>query len=284
MRRLYPLSNKAAGIAGVLIGWEIAARLLGNPAFSPASLSLAAAVRLLVAGTFWPHMAASLQIISLGFVIAATVGFTLGILAAEFRAARALIMPSVDAVRGVAALAVFPALIVLLGLGTWSKTFVIFWTSWPAVLLSTLYGLRAVDQEIIEAGIMDGAGRAAVLHYIRLPLASGAILTGLRIGMSGGWIGLVAAEMLGSHRGLGFFVLSNSQTFRFPEMYGTILIIAGLGFLMNTGLLKLQEATQRRLFDAPCPDRRLLARPAGSDPEWIVRSASGGEVRKLQSL
>jgi ABC-type nitrate/sulfonate/bicarbonate transport system permease component len=68
-------------------------------------------------------------------------------------------------------------------------------------------------------------------------------MTGLRIGLSGGWISLIASEMLGGSKGLGYSILSYSQTFRFPEMYATILLIAFLGLAMNVIL----AAIQRRL-------------------------------------
>ncbi len=74
-----------------------------------------------------------------------------------------------------------------------------------------------------------------------------AVVTGLRIGMSGGWISLVSAEMLGASRGLGFSILAYSQTFRFAQMYAIVLTIAGLGLAMNVVLAQVQALIDLRL-------------------------------------
>ena len=79
-----------------------------------------------------------------------------------------------------------------------------------------------------------------MLRYITFPLALPAILTGLRIGISGGWIGIVSAEMLGSSAGLGYAVLAYSQSFQFPAMYAAIVMIAVCGLALNQSLLAVQ--------------------------------------------
>lgn len=205
------------------------------------SKSAAAAVRLATTGEIWPDIVASMRTILLGFAIAATLGFLTGILIAEWEFANAALGPVIDAMRPIAALTIFPLLILLLGIGIWSKAFVIMWTTWPAVLLNTAQGIRKVDKEIVEAGQLDGAGRFPLLRKIKLPLSAGMIMTGLRIGLSGGWISLVSAEMLGSSEGLGFSILAYSQTFRFAEMYATIIIIALLGLSMNVIMAWIQN-------------------------------------------
>jgi NitT/TauT family transport system permease protein len=160
-------------------------------------------------------------------------------------------MPVVDSVRPVAALTLFPLLIIILGLGIWSKAFVIFWTAWPAMLLATLQSIRQVDQAVREAALLDGAGRWHMLAHIVLPLASPGIMTGLRIGMGGGWISLVSAEMLGASEGLGYMVLSSSQTFQFATMYAAIIIIAITGLLMNSILALVQQMLEVKLCALP---------------------------------
>ena len=146
-----------------------------------------------------------------------------------------------------AALAFFPLLILLLGLGVTAKAFVIFWTAWPAILINTMHGIQQADRRIIEAATLDGATRHDLLWHIELPLALPTIIAGLRIGASGGWISLVAAEMLGSSAGLGFAVLSYSQSFQFPAMYAAIVCIAATGLVVNQSLYLVQAHIERHL-------------------------------------
>jgi NitT/TauT family transport system permease protein len=242
---------RVVGLVGVGLAWEGAARLLVSPVFPPLSQVVVALWGAVLSGVAVRHLVASLQHIALGFCLAAMVGCVLGVLMSQYTLVRVVLMPVVDSVRPVAALTLFPLLIIILGLGIWSKAFVIFWTAWPAMLLATLQSIRQVDQAVREAALLDGAGRWHMLAHIVLPLASPGIMTGLRIGMGGGWISLVSAEMLGASEGLGYMVLSSSQTFQFATMYAAIIIIAITGLLMNSILALVQQMLEVKLCALP---------------------------------
>lgn len=238
---------RLAGMVVLALLWEVSAHLLAAPVFPPLSQVLPALWRFVLAGQATYHALVSLQHILLGFALAACVGCVLGVAMSQSASINALCLPLVDAVRPVAALTVFPLLILIFGLGIWSKMLVIFWTAWPPILLSTIQSIRQVDPALLDAARLDGAGRGALLWQIALPLASPGILTGLRIGLSSGWISLIAAEMLGASAGLGYTILSSSQTFQFPTMYATIIVIALLGLAMNTALAALQRGVEERV-------------------------------------
>ena len=257
--------KRVAGIAGLLILWEIVARWQGSPLFPPFTEIIPSLLSLVLSGEIFPHILASLERIILGFSLAAIFGTVVGTAMAQSPLIDAIIGPVVDAIRPVAALTIFPMLILLLGLGTASKVAVIFWTAWPAILLNTTEGLRRVDESVQEAAQLDGADRWPLLRYVSFPLALPAVMTGLRIGMSGGWISLVSAEMLGSSQGLGYSILAYSQTFRFPEMYSIVIIIALLGLTMNVGLASAQGYVDYRLQGEryESPFLRYLDRASG---------------------
>jgi NitT/TauT family transport system permease protein len=228
--------QRLSGFAVLAIVWELTARSVSNPIFPPLTRVLPALAALLLSGEIVPHILASLQIVLVGFAVASFFGITLGLAVAEFRLIDTIISPLVDTMRPIAALTIFPLLILAFGLGTSARVFVIFWTAWPPILLNTVQAIRKVDVNVLEAAQLDGAGRGALLRFFKIPLAGPFLLTGLRIGMGTGWISLVASEMLGSSRGLGFSILAYSQTFRFPEMYAVIILIALLGLCMNLSL------------------------------------------------
>ena len=225
---------KISGFFGIAILWEIGARILSSPIFPPLSRVLPKMMSLLLGGDVWIHIGVSLLHIFLGFGLAVIFAGTLGVAMSQFKVVKMIWTPIIDTMRPIAALTLFPLLIILFGLGIWSKVFVIFWTAWPAMVLNTIHGIYQVDPSLLEAAQLDGADRWTLLRKISFPLAIPTIMTGLRIGMSGGWISLVAAEMLGSSQGLGYSVLSYSQSFQFPEMYATIILIAMLGLTINS--------------------------------------------------
>lgn len=235
--------RRLVGILAVLILWEISARWKASPLFPPISKVFPALVELVVSGELWRHINSSMQSILTGYTIAVLLGLSLGIMITRFRSIHSMVMPVVDMMRPIAALTLFPLIILVLGLGIRSKSFVILWTAWPAILLNTMYGLENVNVEVQEASMLDGADYPRKLWYILIPLGLPVIMTGLRIGLSGGWISLVSAEMLGASSGLGYSILAYSQTFKFAEMYSIIIVIAMIGLFMNLILKWIQDKT-----------------------------------------
>jgi len=231
---------RISGIFILAILWQIAGHLYHSPALPPLGRVLRTLYYFIRDGTLTPHITASLQIISLGIGVAVLFGFTLGLLMFRYRSVKIAILPVVETVRGVAALTMFPLLIVLFGLGIFSRVFIIFWTAWPAIVLSTLNSLD-IDENIVDAAKVYGAGEWRTIFSIRVPIASQGLITGIRIGAGGGWIGLVAAEMLGATRGLGYFLLWSAQSFQFERVYATIIVIAAIGGVTNGILLLIQR-------------------------------------------
>jgi ABC-type nitrate/sulfonate/bicarbonate transport system permease component len=186
-------------------------------------------------------MRVSLLRIAAGFLIATIFGIVLGTLIYQNKVIEQTIMPLVDAVRPLSALALFPLIILLFGIGEASKVFVIFFTAWPPILINTLHGLREVDKATIEAAKVDGASKWHTLINITMPLALPTIVTGLKIGLSTGWISLVAAEMLGAQSGLGYSIVFYANSFQYPDMFAVILTVALLGLAINSLATNIQR-------------------------------------------
>lgn len=228
--------------------WTLLSEIVSSPALPSLARILRALRDMVLMGEAWQHISASLTYIISGFLFASVLGFLIGVLISQSKIAEFVLMPIIDSMRPVSALAIFPLLIVLIGIGFWSKTVVIFWTAYPAVILSTINGICQVDRNIVQAGMLDGAGKLTLLVRIVLPLASLDVMTGLRIALGSGWISLVAAEMLGSREGLGYYVMVSSQTFKFPNVYAAILIISFIGLSMNWILNRIQKWIESKFF------------------------------------
>lgn len=232
--------KRVLGILIALSAWQIMSMIKSTPALPQIPAILSTFFRLVIDLEYWTHIGNSLSIVLSGIVIAIAFGFTCGLLVFEYSTIRLMAMPVVDMIRGVSGLTLLPLLIILVGIEAPSRIIIIFWTAWPAVMLSTIHALD-IDKSITEAAQIDGAGRWRIMFKIRIPVAGTGIMTGIRIGVSGGWISLIAAEMLGATSGLGYFLLYSSQAFLFSEVYATIIVIAVLGGSMNLILAVLQN-------------------------------------------
>jgi NitT/TauT family transport system permease protein len=192
-------------------------------------------------GELFTHAGSSLFLITVGVCLSVLAGTTVGILISQSNLADDLISPNIELIRGIAPLALWPAFMLLFGIGAKGKIAMIFWVSWIPVLISTVQAIRSIAPEHLRVAKLFKASRWQVINTIYFPSGIPFFVVGLRIAIGNAFLAIVAAEMIGSSSGLGFFILEASQTFRLTEMYGAIVLIALIGLILNA-LLMLCEA------------------------------------------
>jgi sulfonate transport system permease protein len=90
-------------------------------------------------------------------------------------------------------------------------------------------GVQHIDRNLIEVGQAYGLRGPSLAWHILLPAAAPSLITGLRIGLAQGWLFLVAAELIGASRGLGFLLLDGQNTGRADIIVLAIILLALLG-------------------------------------------------------
>lgn len=227
--------------------WEFLPRAgLVNSAFlSPPSAVLAAIVQLAQTGQLGKHVAASLQRSLAGLILAVVAGVALGLLMGVVRRFEAFVDPLLQLFRQVSALALFPVFLLFFGIGEASKIAIIFWAAFWPVLLNTISGVKQVEKLLIHSALSMGASRGFIFFKVILPAAAPSIFTGIRLAGAYSITALVAAEMIGSHAGLGFLTLNSQEIFQIPSMYAGIVLLAVLGLALNYGLALLEKRLTR---------------------------------------
>jgi sulfonate transport system permease protein len=86
-----------------------------------------------------------------------------------------------------------------------------------------------------------GASRAEIFKRVVLPAATPAIFVGLRLSATILLLLLVAAEMIGANRGLGFTIINAQYNFQIPLMFAATVLLALIGLVVNYVLLMLQN-------------------------------------------
>jgi NitT/TauT family transport system permease protein/sulfonate transport system permease protein len=222
--------------------WEAAVRLewLDPRLIAPPSLVVLELWRLTQSGDLIAALGTSLLRVIAGFLIAAVVGITVGALMARVRIVEIVLDPLIELFRPVSPLALFPLFILWFGIGETSKIFIIaFACSFP-VILNTYAGVRGIDPTFFKAAQSLGASPWEIMHTIVLRGSLPHIFTGLRLAWGIALIVVVAAEMIGAVRGIGYMVLDSQQTFRIPRLFGSIVVIGAIGFLTDLGFRYLK--------------------------------------------
>ncbi|MGX9576006.1 ABC transporter permease [Mesorhizobium sp. f-mel] len=195
----------------------------------------------LAGGTLLGDIAISLQRAGLAFAAAVAVAIPLGLFMGQVRAVETALDPILQVFRQTSALALYPVFILLLGLGEASKVFVIFWATLFPLLLNTISGVKQVDPKLLEMARVYGAARLTAFRRVVLPGAVPSIFVGLRLSATTALLLLIASEMIGANKGIGFQVMNAQYNFQIPLMFAAIVILAGLGLIANQALVSLQR-------------------------------------------
>ena len=230
-------------ILSFLLLWQVAStRGWVNPAvFPPLDQIVAALWNGLASGALLDDIAISFQRSGIAFVAAVVVGIPLGLFMGQIRPVEQALDPILQLFRQTSALALYPVFILLLGLGETSKVFVIFWATLFPILLATIGGVKEVDKKLIEMARTYGAGSLTIFRRVILPAAVPAIFVGLRLSATTALLLLIAAEMIGANKGIGFQVMNAQYNFQIPLMFAAILLLAFLGLAANALLVVLQR-------------------------------------------
>ncbi|MER8592876.1 ABC transporter permease [Mesorhizobium sp. M1182] len=232
---------------GVLIAflaiWQVSssAGWVNAAVLPPSDMIVAALWKGLVGGTLLGDIAISLQRAGLAFAAAVLVAIPLGLFMGQVRTVETALDPILQVFRQTSALALYPVFILLLGLGEASKVFVIFWATLFPLLLNTIGGVKQVDPKLLEMARVYGARQLTVFRRVVLPGAVPSIFVGLRLSATTALLLLIASEMIGANKGIGFQVMNAQYNFQIPLMFAAIVILAGLGLIANQALVSLQR-------------------------------------------
>ena len=230
-------------LAALLLGWEWAARGFGMSALVlPAPSVIGRSLwNGLASGYFWPHIRSTGTELLAGLAIGCLVGFASGVVMAESKLLRGLLMPYVVVSQVIPKLALMPLFIVWFGFGMTSTVVITALICFFPLMENTMTGLQQVAPERLELFRMLGATRTQTLLRLRLPSGLPGILAGLRVAVVLALVGVVVGEFIGANRGLGALVIASQGMMDTPLMFAVLVLIAVMGMLVYEATLAVEK-------------------------------------------
>jgi sulfonate transport system permease protein len=237
--------------AGLAVLWELIVRAGWSEGrlMPPPSRIFDEFAELWQSGELLLHTQATLTRIAAGFAIGGTAATLLGGIAGYSAVARALLDPTLQALRAVPSLAWVPLFILWLGIFETSKVSLIAAGVFFPVYLGLLGAMLAVDRKIVEVGRTFRLSGPAMIRRILLPAVLPAYVVALRSGLGVGWMFVVAAELMGASEGLGYLLIDGQQLGKPAEIVAAIVAFAVIGkatdrivVLATAPLLRWQDA------------------------------------------
>jgi len=204
-----------------------------------------AAWKLLGSPKLWHHLSNSLWRVGAGYGGAALIGTLLGLAIGRWHWARDAMLPALEVLRPIPAVAWIPLAILMFPSSEGSMIFITFLGALFPILLNTIHGAESVDPRLIAAARSLGTRPLRMFAEVIVPGAAPSIATGLSIGLGTCWFCLVTAEMIAGQYGIGYYTWESYTIQSYPDIIVGMLVIGALGMASS--------ALVRRLLNSLMP-------------------------------
>ena len=225
----------------LLVTWEALARLEWIPVtFFPApTVILATLGRLTSSGELPRHLGATVWRLVLALVWGGGAGLVLGMAMGYSTKLRTVLDPFVAALHPVPKLSLLPLIMLIFGIGWFSKALVVAVSTFFPMVINTMVGVRQIDPAYFDVAKVYGASRWRIFRRVVLPGSLPSILAGARMSMNRALGAAIGLELITADNGLGAMLFFAWQTLRTEQIYATLFVIAVLGYLfrVSTDLL-----------------------------------------------
>ena len=217
-----------------------------SPYFPPPGAWWSATTAMVANGELLPAIGATLVTFTFGIAIGIVSGSVLGIVIGRSRVARRALGPLLEFCRGLPPPVIVPLAVLLLGYAESLKLLVVVWVAmWP-ILLNAASAADRIDALLIDVSRTFHLGHMTTLWKIVLPSVVPDILLGIRVAVPLAVIITLLVEMLTSLPGVGSLIVTSQRQFRSAEVYGLLIVVGLMGFLLNNLFVMFEQIVTRR--------------------------------------
>ena len=192
-------------------------------------------------GQLFTNIEVSVLLVLEGFFLAFLVAFTIGICVTVFPKFDTFTDLIIQILKPIPPIAWIPLAILWFGIGQDSKIFIIFIGAVFPIFLNTVDGVRTIDKKYFELAKVYETPKSQLIKKIIIPGALPSIMTGVRLGVGNAWVSVVAAEMIGATKGVGY-MLSNGRSLSRSDIVILGMLLVGIfGKLMDDLLRWLRK-------------------------------------------
>src|SRR5437868_11403271 len=239
-RALINLAIRLLSLAIALTLWEIAAWNVDPVLFTSPSKVAVAGYEMVLSGELWTYLAPSLVVLAIGFALAVVFGIGIGLLLARFWVLDVALTVYITFLYSIPSVALVPLIVLWAGYEITAKVIILFLFAFFPMVINTYQGVKAVDPKLLEVGRAFRCSERQLWANIVLPGALPFIVTGIRLALGRGLIGMVLADLYTAISGIGYLIVRSASTFQVDKMFVPIVTLGLLGVTL-TALLRLAE-------------------------------------------
>jgi NitT/TauT family transport system permease protein len=234
------ISIRIVSLVSVLALWQIFGARVDQSLFTTPSAIAVAAVEMIGSGELWHYLAPSLVVLAIGLTLAASVGVVVGLLLARFWVLDVALGVYITFLYSIPSVALVPLIVLWAGFDTSAKIIILFLFAFFPMAINTYQGVKNVDHKLIEVGRSFRCSERQLWTNIVLPGALPFIVTGLRLAVGRGLIGMVLADLYTAISGIGYLIVRTASTYEVDKMFVPIVTLGLLGDSL-TAILRFVE-------------------------------------------
>jgi len=242
-RRRVQLQNlviRAVSLATALVLWQLAGASVDPVLFTTPTKVAVAAWDMVLSGELWEYLWPSLIVLIIGLTLAIVFGTALGLILARYHVLDVGVMVYITFLYSIPSVALVPLIVMWAGYETTAKVIILFMFAFFPMVINTYQGVKAVDPKLLEVGRAFRCSERQLWGNIVLPAALPFIVTGIRLAVGRGMIGMVLADLYTAISGIGYLIVRTASTFQVDKMFVPIVTLGLLGVTL-TALLRMAE-------------------------------------------
>ena len=184
----------------------------------------------------------SIQLLFWGFLLAATLGTLLGLLAGWIPRVREVLLPISNVITLIPPLMFSAYLIMILSTFRQAAIAVIFFAVFWPTFQGTVVRVGQIDRQIIEAARTMGVGTIGMLWKVIFPYCLPGIIGSISKSLRGAFMCLSGAEMLGINLGIGYFTEKYKSFADYRCVLAGIVTVGVITTVIDLAVNKAQRA------------------------------------------
>jgi NitT/TauT family transport system permease protein len=219
-------------LAGLLLLWEVAVRVLAPP---PILLPAPSAIAVELADApryFLRHAAFTLWTTLAGFALSVVLGVALAVAIVASRWADRVVTTILVVLNSLPKVALAPLFVIWMGTGAEPKIAIAVMLAIFSIVADVALGLRSVDPEALALARVHRAGAWRILWKLRLPNALPALFVGMKVSISFALVGAIVGEFVGGSAGLGYVILVAQGQFDTVRVFAALVVLGLIGTLL----------------------------------------------------
>ncbi len=224
--------------------WEIGGRIPISIAFPTFGDTMSALYQMTVDGRMIKAYSFTLQPLIIGVGLSAEVGVFFGVIMGLYPSFQWTGEPVFVVMQAAPMAALIPLVTFVYGIGLAAKIASVVILAAPIIVLNSYRAVRNTNQSLIQMCRSFQGTRLQGIIKIILPDASPMIFAGLRLGIAGGFVGVILAELLITPTGIGDLITYHRSVAEYAEMYAAIFSI----LLFSAITISVLEKTETVLF------------------------------------